>query len=73
MSIFNLTSSLCHLLLLLPLPLAADDDKCETLFCRSGLRDTASRGFDELPVYRAFDALLQVRATGCQLSPLSTV
>lgn len=40
---------------------AADDDKCDTLFCRSGLRDTASRSFAELPVYRAFKAFLQVR------------
>lgn len=37
-----------------------DDDKCQTLFCRSGLRDTATAGFAEVPVYRAFKAFLQV-------------
>lgn len=42
----------------------ADDDKCETLFCRSGLRDTASRAFADLPVYRASKAFLQVRHAG---------
>lgn len=44
--------------------MCADDDKCETLFCRSGLRDTASRVFADLPVYRALKAFLQVRQAG---------
>ena len=38
----------------------ANDDKCNTLFCRSGLRDTKTAGFVEMPVYRSFNAFLQV-------------
>lgn len=40
--------------------LRLDDNACQTLFCRSGLRDTLARGFAELPVYRAFKAFLTV-------------
>jgi hypothetical protein len=37
---------------------------CNTLFCRSGLRDTYTNGFAEEPVYRAYRAFLQVGVAG---------
>eukprot|EP00775_Hariotina_reticulata_P009931 gene9931-10086_t len=45
----------------------ANDDKCNTLFCRSGLRDTKTAGFAELPVYRAFAAFIQAAGGSQQL------
>jgi serine/threonine-protein kinase ATR len=49
----------------------ANDDKCNTLYCRSGLRDTKTAGFVELPVYRAFAAFMQVERHSSPANKLS--
>lgn len=42
----------------------ADDNNCNTLFCRSGLRGGSGAGFPALQAYRSLRGLLQVGKRG---------